>query len=117
MWEERLYTDAIIIKRGGAEYCIHSAVLSHISPVFRKKAETGTGRNIEIDIFSNEAVEARLRFVYTGTLRDQDALEVLSMAHMYQMEPLVIRCCELLVRNLNEQNIFATITAMQKVHG
>ena len=39
------------------------------------------------------------------------------MAHMYQMEPLVIRCCELLVRNLNEQNIFATITAMQKVRG
>ena len=75
------------------------------------------GRTIEIGTFSNKTVEACLCFVYTGTLRDQDALEVLPMAHMYQIAPLVIRCYELLVQNLNERNILQMFIAMEKFRG
>ena len=120
MWDERLHTDAVI-KCGHVEYQIHRAVLSHISPVFRAMFENGmiesAGRTIEIGTFSNKTVEACLCFVYTGTLHDQDALEVLPMAHMYQIAPLVIRCYELLVQNLNERNILQTFIAMEKFRG
>jgi len=117
VWEEREFTDAEV-RCGGKNFRVHRCILSAAAPFFRavfsgtmQEAITGV---LDIDDAPSSAVEAMLRYIYTGTLGDADAKHVLPLAHRYEIDSLVKSCAQKMLDDLNETNIAEIIVQLRK---
>eukprot|EP00747_Dinoflagellata_sp_TGD_P004808 gnl/TRDRNA2_/TRDRNA2_112084_c0_seq1.p1 gnl/TRDRNA2_/TRDRNA2_112084_c0~~gnl/TRDRNA2_/TRDRNA2_112084_c0_seq1.p1 ORF type:complete len:252 (+),score=37.33 gnl/TRDRNA2_/TRDRNA2_112084_c0_seq1:45-758(+) len=119
IWENRMFADATI-SSSGMQFPVHRAVLAAASPVFERAfsgpMKEGKSANIDIKDSTPAAVEAMLRFIYTGDLELPDANEstalssseelvpLISMAMLYEQYALSTIVAELLVQGLTPEN-------------
>jgi BTB/POZ domain len=112
LWTSKDFSDFTII--GGftgspKEFAVHKNVLGTQSSVMLatlkndlKEAQTG---KMEIDDFSAEAVEAMLKFMYTGKIEDESiAMDLHAIAQKYDVELLKQRTEKIILHNLTEDN-------------
>jgi len=116
MWEERAFTDAEVTC-DGRSFSVHRTVLAAASPVFsatfRGQMREAATAQLEVVDAPASAVEALLRYIYTGVLEPATAAAVLPVAHRYQIERLVTRCCEELLRCLAPDTAVETVRALR----
>lgn len=116
MWESRAFTDAEISCEGRA-FPIHREVLAAASPVFAAafggSMREATTAKIEIVDATANAVKAFLQNIYTESLEPADAVAVLPLAHRYQVEGLVRRCGEELLRNLTAESVARVVEVLR----
>jgi len=120
MWEERLFTDAVVACEGRL-IPVHRAVLVMGSPVFAaafqgEMVEAQSAR-FEVQAGCYEAVHAMLCFMYTGELNPKLAIDVLPLAHTYQLEDLVSKCCEIVPTQVKCDNICSILRALKPFQG
>lgn len=117
MWTERVFTDAVVVCEDGASFTVHRAVLCSASPVFAASfgghMKEASSARLDIVDAPSEAVEALLRFIYTGLGEPRLAATVLPLAHRYQLDALVARCGEELVEELCPGTAAETVRALR----
>ena len=98
---------------------VHRAVVALKSPVLAAAFGGGmleaTTSRLEVPHAKCGAVESFLRFLYTNTLPSSDALDVLPLAHCYQVEELIRRCGHELLRSLRPDTVVSTVVAVRAI--
>ena len=118
MWEQRSFTDAVIVCEGRS-FPVHREVVALKSPVlaaaFVGRMLEASAARLEVQSATCDAVESCLRFLCTNTLPSSDALDVLPLAHCYQVEELVRRCGHELLRSLRPDTVVSTVVAVRAI--
>lgn len=127
MWDERLFTDAVVVcpeaptTSPAREMLVHRAVLAASSPVlaamFRTESmQEAQERKVIIANAAPEAVEALLYFCYLGEVpKECDFLTLLVLSDQYQIESLVKLCCHALVDAFSEATVVPTLRTMRQL--
>merc|ERR1740121_2054447 len=74
-----------------------------------------TTARLDVGDTTASAVEALLKCVYTDCLDASDAASVLPLAHRYQIESLVKRCGEMLLRGLSPETVARTTRGLRSL--
>lgn len=117
--DEGLYSD-FTIKAGEQEFKVHKVLLATRSPVFRAMIDSdmveGKSSCVTIEDHKPEVVKEMLTYIYTGqgpnTWGCIDSL--LSIAHQYQVESLVLKCGSVLCNRLSLKNAILTLGQADK---
>lgn len=116
MWRRGEFTDAEV-RCGETSFPVHRAVLSAVSPVFaamfRSSMQEGVQAQISITDSSEVAVKVLLDFVYTFQLGPDFPLEVLELAHKYEIQRLVAECCQCLTQSVNCKNVTPVLRVLR----
>lgn len=117
MWEARSFCDAELTC-GGRSFLAHREVLAAASPVFAATfggcMQEASAAKVEIGDTTPGAVEALLRCIYTSRLEPGEAAAVLPLAHRYQIERLVRRCSEVLLRTLSCDTVANIVRTLRR---
>ena len=76
-----------------------------------------TTLRLEVPHASEGAVESFLRFLYTNNLTSGHALDVLRLAHFYQVEELMRRCGQEWLNSLSKETVVSTVVAVRAIRG
>ena len=76
-----------------------------------------TTSRLEVPHAKCGAVESFLRFLYTNNLTSGHALDVLRLAHFYQVEELMRRCGQELLSSLSKETVVSTVVAVRAIRG
>lgn len=116
MWEEPAFTDAVVICQG-TEFPVHRAVLTLASPVFAATFQGGMQEaheaRLQIVDASVDAAKALLRYIYTDELEPSLAMLVMPLAHRYQLDTLIIRCGEEMLKLVAPDNVAQMIRILR----
>eukprot|EP00929_Paragymnodinium_shiwhaense_P060005 TRINITY_DN30006_c0_g1_i1.p1 TRINITY_DN30006_c0_g1~~TRINITY_DN30006_c0_g1_i1.p1 ORF type:complete len:429 (-),score=47.02 TRINITY_DN30006_c0_g1_i1:384-1670(-) len=117
LWHRRLFPDAQVVAPDGKTFAVHRAVLAAASPVleaaWRQPLREGEERILHIEAEA-DAVEALLRFMYTG----QDSItsdpgEMLRLAHLYGLPALVRSSAFRLADQVSAANAVNSVRALR----
>merc|ERR1712129_594680 len=118
LWSDHAFSDCCI-KCGDKTFQCHRAVLAAVSPVWRAALERDfqekQERTINIQDANPLMVEVLLRCAYTGELELSSAIDVLPLAHYYQIPHLVARCANALVEQLSDANVVDVLDTLNKL--
>lgn len=98
---------------------VSSCILRAASPVFDQmmasEMKESQENEIEIQSKSLDDVSHLVYFMCTNELRrDADTLNVIALAHMYQMERLFWKCAEKISKTVTVQNFVQTVKTLNK---
>ncbi|CAF1358667.1 unnamed protein product [Adineta steineri] len=104
--KNNLLCDAIILTKEYIEYPVHRFILAAVSPYFRM-AFTSENRYLQLDI-ECDTLELLLDYAYTRKciLTLDNIIKLIDAAKLCQMTSLFHYCCEYLIFNLNDENVF-----------
>lgn len=122
LWTERTFTDATVVCEG-EKFEVHRAVLAAASQVF-ERAFSGVMKEarsalLEVRESAPAAVEAMLRFVYTGALPEGVAgvcAPLLELAVQYELRELCEEVATEVLKGVRPENVRER-AAMLKRHG
>eukprot|EP00929_Paragymnodinium_shiwhaense_P003140 TRINITY_DN103562_c0_g1_i1.p1 TRINITY_DN103562_c0_g1~~TRINITY_DN103562_c0_g1_i1.p1 ORF type:complete len:379 (+),score=25.96 TRINITY_DN103562_c0_g1_i1:82-1218(+) len=108
LWETKTFPDVEIVCES-RRFEAHRAVLALASPVLSTMLSAGMREQREGEIRMDERpelIEHLLRYIYTGQLPStQVAPSLLRIAHRYEMQDLVRRCCNEMIASLSEATV------------
>ena len=118
LWKQRKFTDAeVVVHPGGSRdvvrFPVHRSTLCAASPVFdaafSSSMQEGATATCSVRDFEPDAVEALLRYMYTGTpCSDDEALEpsaLLELAIYYQLGGLAVALAEEILLGVTVDNV------------
>ncbi|GFS80044.1 hypothetical protein NPIL_383961 [Nephila pilipes] len=120
---QSLYAEGILsdvkIQTATQIFPTHKNILSARSRVFRKRFVTNMEENQEcVDVpYSAEIVGRMLLYAYTDSLEGlewESALEMYSLAKVYEMDSLLTKCCSFLKLNLFPNNLCEVLVLAEK---
>lgn len=106
LWKTRRFTDCTVVFADAEERC-HRAVLAAASPVFDKMFSSGLEEAVEqrvvLQDVQSEIGRTMLRFMYMGEIDESFSkpIDLLGVAHMYQLDKLMPVCAQLILDNLS----------------
>ena len=111
MWTNRRFTDAVVVIVG-KRFAVHRSVLSEASPVFYR-AFSGSMREAskacyEVKDSTPDAVEAMLKYVYTGAAPKESediTLPLLELAVQYELADLCEKAANDLLVGIGKGNV------------
>jgi len=119
-WSQR-YTDFVVVLKSGEELGVHKLILAENSPVFEAMLDQDMMESrknlVRIDNFGEATVISFLEYIYSKPLLasgDEETtgfdatkfnVDLLSMAHFYQVDSLVRECSEHLKGNICDDNV------------
>jgi len=133
-WSQR-HTDFVIVVKSGKELRVHKHVLADNSPVFEamlNKDMMETKANmVKIEQYAEETVITFLEYIYEDQVKDQNTInlmraavgpkkhifrrtafehnkftvDLMGMAHFYEVKDLEEDCCEYLKENVCDENL------------
>jgi len=118
MWESRRFTDAIITCQG-QRFEVHRVVLGSRSPVLaamfgQEGMREGSERHIEVRDSEPEMVEAMLRYMYIGEVRESmDCTQLLRLADEYEVQGLLEVCAEAILEDLSAETVANSAFALR----
>eukprot|EP00928_Gymnodinium_smaydae_P004455 TRINITY_DN11513_c0_g2_i1.p1 TRINITY_DN11513_c0_g2~~TRINITY_DN11513_c0_g2_i1.p1 ORF type:complete len:352 (+),score=16.59 TRINITY_DN11513_c0_g2_i1:78-1133(+) len=117
LWNQRLFTDAVI-KCGSVSHQVHRAVLCAASPVFQR-AFAGEFREsqeacYEVKNVQPAAVEALLRYIYTGAIPAEANEDVLELSIQYELLDLCREVACFFLFGLSLDNVRARVAALRR---
>merc|ERR1711865_601642 len=101
----------------------HRNVLAATSPVFARMLKSGFRESTEqrIDIGESQpgAVQAMVKFIYTGELesKDEDMVPLLKLADRYDIQALALICVERALLKLDANNVVDVVRAARAFSG
>ena len=122
---ERTGCDAVLQTNDGKKFWIHRAVLMAVSPYFRgmfssgfKEATEGTENPICLPTVSSVGLGPVLDVLYSGELEltKESVYDVLSTAHMLQMDNILDSCTQFLIgyKNMSTTTCFPNLRLSEK---
>ncbi len=117
--DEGLYSD-FTITAGGLQFKVHKLLLATRSPVFRAMIDSnmveGESSCVKMEDHTPEVVKEMLTYIYTGQAPNIEEFveELLSIAHKYQLESLVLECGKELRNRLTPENAIHTLCQAEK---
>ncbi len=117
--DEGLYSD-FTINAGERRFKVHKLLLATRSPVFRAMIDSamkeGSSSCVNIEDHSPEVVKEMLTYVYTGQAPNVKKLveDLLSIAHKYQLDSLVLMCGKELRNRLTPGSAVLTLRQAEK---
>jgi len=118
MWRRGKFTDGVV-ECEGQVYPIHRAFLCSMSPVFEAAfdgqfTESQTAK-LAVGDATPEATHAMLTHLYTGQLPDEaDLLEIMGLAHRFQLYDLLKTCAERLEKLLAPDTVGTTLRSLRR---
>jgi len=132
-WNQK-FTDFAIVLKSGQKLGVHQFILANNSEVFEamltKDMEETSRKEMSLEHFEDEAVIRFLEYLYAGKINDpkiiQDiragigtneyiykrnfdckklSIDLLEMAHMYEVKDLEMDCVEYLKKNICDNNV------------
>jgi Leucine-rich repeat (LRR) protein len=107
LWEKSRFSD-FVIKVGSKQFDVHRIILGLQSPVFaamfEKEMKEKRSDEIKIVEFSAEAVDDFLHYLYTGEVKEVNAMELFGLASKYDVMSLKHNTEEIVLKNINEKN-------------
>jgi len=119
VWKEKKFTDAEIVC-DGQRMPVHRATLSAASSVFEAafSSSLSEGRSAVYEIREScpEAVDAMLRYIYTGEVDAVDTawVPLLDLAVQYQLDNLVKQASVCLLDGLSADNVKVRAAALKR---
>lgn len=114
LWQDRHFNDCTVTC-GTAEFKGHRVVLANASAVWRAALGStfreGLDAKLSLEDGDPLAVEAVLKYVYTGEFEFDDAAAALPIAHRYDLSDLVALCVRQMVDRVTVENV-ADISSM-----
>merc|ERR1712110_24237 len=83
--------------------------------MFKGNMKEASNATLELSDATCESVEAMLAFVYTDNLDPRLALDVLPLAHRYQLDRLTSQCCEQILGSVNATNVVLAIRMLLRL--
>mmetsp|Transcript_49265 Transcript_49265/g.142778 ORF Transcript_49265/g.142778 Transcript_49265/m.142778 type:complete len:334 (+) Transcript_49265:64-1065(+) len=115
IWLNGMFTDCTVVCNDEQFQC-HRCVLAAASPVWRAAFDSewqeGKSGTLYIDDSEPAVVEALLKYAYTGSFEGVHPLELLPLAHRYELPHLVAHCVKAMVGQLSAENVVCTVQAM-----
>lgn len=96
-----------------------SFMLSNASPVFKRMLandmKESKEKRIQIPCSDRLTIDDLAYFIVTGTLgAEVDAFDLVKVAHLYQMEPLIWACLERLVHSVNPETLVKVVRVFEE---
>ncbi len=117
--DEGLYSD-FTITAGERHFKVHKLLLATRSSVFRAMIDStmmeGESSCVKIEDHSPEVVKEMLTYIYTGQAPNIKELveDLLSIAHKYQLDSLVLNCGKELRDRLTPETVILTLRQAEK---
>jgi hypothetical protein len=117
LWSERAFADAVVICPPRSIE-VHRCVLAAASPFFARAFQgcmrESSEAKVVIEDAEADAVEALVRYLYTGAVDDAvDPASLLALAHRFEIGGLLRQCAAAIVWDLTEENVARSVAALR----
>lgn len=112
LFEEFEKFSDMIINIQNHEIKVHKFVLAACSPIFSKNLQNTTTNVIEITDMNYKTMEYIIEYFYTGKIEKINLSELpdlLKASNKYFLEDVKLKCQEILITNLNDDNVIEMI--------
>lgn len=114
LWTSKNYSDLTIVSGSEdengkpKEFAVHKNVLgtqsSVFAAVFKNEIKEKREEKMKIENFSTETIEEMLKFIYTGQLKESNAMDLFAIAGKYDVKLLKETTEKIILRNINDSN-------------
>lgn len=117
LWSDRAFADAVVVCPPRS-IAVHRCVLAAASPFFARAFQgcmrESTEARVVIEDADADAVEALVRYLYTGAVDSGvDPAALLPLAHRFEVHGLLRLCAAAIVWDLAEDNVARSVAALR----